>query len=165
VGRAVLLDLPRFTRQPWLDDDTRIGPADLDLCAEASGVTIERGDIVLIRTGKLRCCRETGSWNRLQSGPNPGLSVRCAHWIYDREIAALGIDAADVEARPRETECHSPLQMIAVRNSGLLVGTMFDLDLLADACAADRNYAFLFVAPPLPGTEADRSRVNPIAIK
>ncbi|MBW2288083.1 MAG: cyclase family protein, partial [Deltaproteobacteria bacterium] len=53
IGRGVLLDLPRYTRLPWLDDGTRITPKDLDLCAESFGVSIERGDIVLVRTGQL----------------------------------------------------------------------------------------------------------------
>ena len=40
VGRGVLLDLPRFTQQRWLEDGTRILPEHLDACAEAAG----RGD-------------------------------------------------------------------------------------------------------------------------
>lgn len=165
VGRGVLLDLPRFRRRHWLDGGERIGPAELDRCAEASGVSIERGDIVLLRTGSLRRCRENHSWRDLRSGPVPGLSVRCAHWIFEREIAAIAIDAHDIEVRPPETSCQSPLHMIAVRNSGLLVGTMFELDPLADACAADHNYAFLFVAPAVPQAGADRALVHPVAIK
>ena len=40
VGRGVLLDLPRMTKQRWLEDGTRILPEHLDACAEAPG----RGD-------------------------------------------------------------------------------------------------------------------------
>ena len=165
IGRGVLLDLPRYTRLPWLDDGTRITPSDLDLCAESFGVSIERGDIVLVRTGQLRRCREERSWEGFCAGPAPGLTVRCARWIFEREIAALATDTFDVDVRPNETECPQPLRRLAVHDTGLLVGAMFDLDELADACAADGNYAFLFIAPPLPGANAARARANPIAIK
>ena len=41
----------------------------------------------------------------------------------------------------------------------------FQLDALANACAEDGNYAFLFTAPPLPITGAVGSPINPLAIK
>jgi kynurenine formamidase len=165
IGRGVLLDLPRYTRLPWLEDGTRITPHDLDLCAESFGVSIERGDILLVRTGQLRRCREQRRWERVRAGPAPGLALRCARWIFEREIAALATDTFDLEVRPNETEFPQSLRRLAVRDTGLLVGSMFDLEELADACAEDGNYAFLFVAPPLPVAHSDRARSNPIAIK
>jgi len=166
VGRGVLLDLPRYTRMAWLDDGTRISPADLDSCAEAFGVAIERGDIVLVRTGMMKRCLERNSWEGYCGGPAPGLSVHCARWIYEREIAALATDTWGVEVRPNETkDCFQPLHMISLRNTGLLLGEIFALDELADACAEDGNYSFLFVAPPLPITGAVGSPINPLAIK
>jgi kynurenine formamidase len=48
---------------------------------------------------------------------------------------------------------------------GLLVGEIFQLDELAEDCAKDSVYEFLFVAPPLPITGAVGSPVNPLAIK
>jgi hypothetical protein len=48
---------------------------------------------------------------------------------------------------------------------GLLVGEIFDLEPLAEDCAADRRYEFLFTAPPLPITGGVGSPVNPLAIK
>jgi len=166
VGRGVLLDLPRFTRLPWLDDGTRIMPQDLDACAEAFGVSFDRGDVVLVRTGQMSRCLQQGSWDGYCGGPAPGLSIHCARWIFEREIAAVATDTWGVEVRPNETEdCFQPLHMIALRNTGLLLGEIFALDELADACAEDGNYAFLFAAPPLPITGAVGSPVNPLAIK
>jgi kynurenine formamidase len=165
VGRGVLLDLPRYTRLPWLDDGTRITPNDLDLCAEAFGVTVERGDIVLVRTGGIAHCRSERSWSDYRSGPAPGLTARCARWIFEREIAALATDTFELGVRPGDAACDRPLDRISVRDTGLLVGGAFDLDRLSLACAQDGNYAFLFVAPPLPEVKAGRARTNPIAIK
>jgi kynurenine formamidase len=105
------------------------------------------------------------TWRGFRTEPAPGLSVHCAHWIFEREIAVLATDTFDSEVNPCETECDAPLRRISVHNGGLLVGAMFDLDELSDACAADRNYAFLFVAPPLSVAGADCTRVNPVVIK
>jgi len=166
IGRGILLDLPRFTRQPWLENGTRIRPVDLDACAEAFGVTVEPGDTVLVRTGMMTRCREQRSWAGYFGGPAPGLSTLCARWIYEREIAAIATDTWGVEVRPYETpDCSQPLHLIAVRNMGLLIGEVFDLDALADACAEDRRYEFLFSAASLPTTGSARAPLNPLAIK
>jgi len=166
VGRGVLLDMPRYTSQRWLDDATRIYPQDLDACAEAQGVAIESGDIVIVRTGMMTRCLEEKSWDGFCGGPAPGLSVHCARWIYEREIAAVATDTWGVEVIPNEThDCFQPLHMISLRNTGLLLGEIFFLDDLAAACAEDANYAFLFTAPPLPSTGAVGSPINPLAIK
>jgi len=45
------------------------------------------------------------------------------------------------------------------------MGEIFQLKELADDCAADQVYEFLFVAPALPITGAVGSPVNPLAIK
>jgi len=166
VGRAVLLDLPRFVRRPWLDDGTRILPADLDACAEASGVTVDTGDILLVRTGRMTRCFAQGSWQGYADGPAPGLSLRCARWLHERQVAAVASDTACVEVIPHETpDCALPLHQIAVRDMGLWLGDTFHLDRLAEACAADGRYALLFAAPPLPTHGALGAPINPVAIK
>lgn len=166
VTRGVLLDLPRTRGARWLEDGTPIRPGDLDACAEAQGVTVERGDAVLVRTGKMTRCLEEGSWKGYCGGPAPGLSLHCARWIYEREVAAVATDTWGVEVIPNETEdCFQPLHMVSLRNTGVLLGEIFSLDRLADACAADGDYAFCFVAPPLPISRAVGSPINPLAIK
>ena len=58
-----------------------------------------------------------------------------------------------------------PLHIILMVHAGLLIGEIFDLEALADDCAADGQYEFLFSAPPLPITGGVGSPVNPMAIK
>ena len=48
---------------------------------------------------------------------------------------------------------------------GLFIGELWDVDELADDCAADGVYEFFLVAAPLPVTGAVGAPVNPIAIK
>ncbi len=166
VGRGVLLDMPRFKGLRWLEKGTPILPEELDACAEAQGVAVESGDIVLVRTGTITRCLEEKSWKGYCGGPSAGLSVHCARWIYEREVAAVCADTWGVEVLPNETsDCFQPLHMISLRNTGVLLGEIFLLDDLSRACAEDGNYAFLFTAPPLPITGAVGSPINPLAIK
>jgi kynurenine formamidase len=166
VGRGVLLDLPRFLRHEWLDAGTRVLPLDLDNCAEALGVTVERGDIVLVRTGWLERCFREESRRDYCGEPAPGLSVHCARWLYEREVAAVASDTWSIEVTPSEiAACDRPLQEIALARTGLLVGNVFSFDVLSEACADDGEYAFLFTAPLLPAPGAEGYPVNPLAIK
>jgi len=166
VGRGVLLDLPRFLRHPWLDEGTRVLPRDLDNCAEFMGVTVERGDIVLLRTGRLTRCFHEGSWRGYRDGAAPGLSVHCARWLYEREVAAVASDTWNLEVIPNETDTSQQmLDEIALRRMGLLLGKTFHLDTLSEVCAADGEYAFLFTAPLLPALGAVGYPINPLAIK
>jgi hypothetical protein len=55
--------------------------------------------------------------------------------------------------------------MLALRDMGMPLGEMFNLDALAADCAADGRYAFLLAAPPLAFTNAVGSPVNPLALK
>ncbi len=166
VARGVLLDLPRWHGLRWLENGTAIRPEDLDACAEAQGVTIESGDLVLVRTGMMTRCLEEKSWAGYCGGPAPGLSLRCAPWLHAREVAGVATDTWGVEVIPNETaDCFQPLHMVAIRDMGCLFGEIFHLDALAAACAQDGRYAFLFVGPPLPITGAVGSPINPLAIK
>jgi hypothetical protein len=48
---------------------------------------------------------------------------------------------------------------------GMTMGEIFQVKELADDCAGDKTYEFLFVAPAIPITGAVGSPVNPLAIK
>ncbi len=166
VSRGVLLDIPRLVEKPWLEPGEAIYPEHLDAAAARENVRIERGDIVLIRTGQLAQVRAQGSWGQYAGGPAPGLSLRCAEWLAQKEVAGYATDTWGTEVIPNETpDCFQPLHCVAIVHMGMLVGEIFDLEELAKDCAEDGTYEFLFVAPPLPITGAVGSPVNPQAIK
>ena len=164
--RGVLLDIPRYKGKQWLDPGEAIYPADLDGAAEMGKVSVGTGDIVLIRTGQIGQVRAEESWGEYSGGSAPGLGVDCAAWICENEIAGYATDTWGTEVIPNETsEIFQPLHMILIVHAGMLIGEIFDLEGLADDCANDGVYEFLFVAPPLPITGAVGSPINPQAIK
>ena len=128
VGRGVLLDIPRVKGVPWLEPGEVIHAADLDAAAEAQGITVGRGDIVLIRTGQMGQCRAEGAWGCLCRRRAPGLGLDTVGWIHDRDIAAVATDTWGAEVLPNETpDVFQPLHIILIVHMGLLVGEIFDL--------------------------------------
>jgi kynurenine formamidase len=111
-------------------------------------------------------CRERGSWGDYAGGPAPGLSFHTAEWVHARELAAVATDTWAMEVQPNEIpDTYQPLHQVFIPNMGLTIGEIFNLDELADDCAADGVYEFFFVAPPLPITGAVGSPINPLAMK
>jgi kynurenine formamidase len=166
VGRGILLDLPRATGRDWLQDGEVVGEEDLEAAAGRQGLQARRGDFVLVRTGAMTRARQQGSWGDYAGGPAPGLGLSAVDWIARHEIAAVATDTWGMEVRPNETaDVLQPLHIILIAHMGLWVGEIFDLDALADECAGDGRYEFLFCGPPLPFTGAVGSPLNPIAIK
>jgi kynurenine formamidase len=165
VGRAVLLDLPRAKGVEALDDGYAITVEDLDQAAEFGRVEVREGDIVLLRTGQLGRCL-TGGWGTYAGGDAPGLSFFTVPWLYERRIAAVASDTWGVEVRPNELpDSFQPFHIPTVVYMGLLLGEMFNLEALAEACADDSSYSMLFVAPPLAVTGTAGAPPGPVAIR
>lgn len=166
VGRGVLLDIARYKGVDSLADGYGVTVADLEGCAAAQNLTIQRGDFVLFRTGHMERCLKQGDWGGYAGGDAPGLCFETAHWIHGQEIAAICADTWGCEVRPNQCpEVNQPWHWVVIPMIGLSMGEMFYLKELADDCARDGAYAFFFVAPPLPITGAVGSPINPQAIK
>jgi kynurenine formamidase len=166
VTRGVLLDIPRVKGVEWLEPGYAVTADDLEAATRAHRITVGRGDALLVRTGQMTMCRRRKSWGDYAGGDAPGLSFHTADWLHAHEVAAVATDTWGMEVRPNEiADSYQPLHQILIPHMGLLVGEIFELDALADDCAADRVYEFQFVAPPLPITGAVGTPVNPLAIK
>ncbi|MFD7961251.1 cyclase family protein [Streptomyces zaomyceticus] len=166
AGRAVLLDVGRTAGENGeLPDGFAITEEHLAAAAEAQGVIVGRGDIVLVRTGQLARVRRDG-WGDYAGGAAPGLSFTTASWLHGSEIAAIATDTWGFEVRPNEFDhAFQPLHQVVIPHIGLLIGEMWDLEALAEDCAADGVYEFWLTAAPLPITGAVGSPVNPVAVK
>jgi kynurenine formamidase len=163
TSRGVLLDLVRHRgAEVFLERGNPITPEELDDVARAQGVTVGRGDIVLIRTGWWARFLMTGN----KTEPYSGLHWHCASWLHDHEVAAVASDNLQVEDPiPDVDGAFLPLHLLCLRDMGLMLGEYWDLTALAADCAADGVYEFQLIAPPLRFVGAVGSPVNPIAIK
>jgi len=160
------VDMPRLKNVPWLEPGYGISIADLEAALLEEQLEIHKGDALIVRTGHIAMCRDKGGWGDYAGGDAPGMSFETAEWVHRHEIAAVATDTWGMEVRPNEIEgALHPLHQIFLPCMGLLVGEIFDLEVLADDCASDGVYEFLFVAPPLPITGGVGSPINPLAIK
>lgn len=166
VGRGVLLDLQRVINDGQrLPQGYAVTAGDLDRAVSHAGVAIGRGDILLIRTGHLPWFYTLKDKREFWKGA-PGLGRTTVPWLHRHELAAVAVDNVTVEVQPAEgTGELLPLHGALLRDLGLTLGEMFDLEPLAADCAEDGVYECLFVAQPLRIPGAVGSPINPLAIK
>jgi kynurenine formamidase len=156
VGRAVLLDLATDGPLPGghaIDADA------LEAAANAQGVEVGAGDILLIRTGHLGWLLDGNT----ETAGAPGLTYRALPWLHARDVAMVALDNLAAEVLPAEGVL--PFHVGAIRDLGMMIGELFDLDAIAADCAADGVYEMFFAAPPLPVVNGVGSPLNPVVIK
>ena len=167
VGRGVLLDMARFLGKDYLGAKETYTHEDLEACAKAQSVTIEKRDILIIRTNHLQLFFEIGD-AFYEDFCECGLvySPELVEWFKDKEIPNLVTDtiANEVTTDPN-TGVALTLHNALMRNLGVAFTEICDLEKLAEDCAADKRYAFFYVAAPLKITQATGSPVNPVVIK
>jgi kynurenine formamidase len=164
VGRGVLVDIARHRGVEWLEAGQSVEPDELDAALAAQGVVLASGDILAVRTGWRRKALVEGWAGWLTT--NPGLGVACAAWIHRHEIAAVVSDNWGIEVQPAPPDQGLlPLHCILIRDMGMMLGEIFDLEELAADCATDGVWEFFFSGPPLRVAGGIGSPVSPIAVK
>ncbi len=167
VGRAVLLDMARFLGKDNLAAAETFTHEDLQACAKAQGIEIQKRDIIIIRTNFLKLFFDLG--DKFYEGfCEPGLvySPELVQWFQDMEIPNL---VTDTIANEVTTDPNNGVALVLhnalMRNLGVTLTEIADLELLAEDCAEDKQYAFLYVAAPLKVAKGSGSPVNPVVIK
>ena len=191
AGRGVLVDLPRYFAGTGRDYDITtnqmIWPSDLDAALAFQGVTLESGDIMLLRTGWSGYYLELGPAGQERfrrdgmHAPGLGQSPEMVEYLWDHQVAMVASDNAGVEAHPvnpdsgfvipgedvpeRGPSHNGMLHRPLIALLGLLLGECWKLDELAGACAADGRYEFLLTAKPLNLVGGVGSPANAMAVK
>jgi kynurenine formamidase len=177
VGRFVLADVARHRAaigQPIRQDESvAIGPGDLEACLGWEGVSLEIGDILLIRFGWIGWYEQANPEIRAELAASdlfaaPGLAcdASVAAWLWDSGVAAVAGDNPALEVMPfNEALDDGYLHYRLIPLLGMAVGELFALDQLAADCAADTVYEGLFTAAPLNKTGGSGSPANAIAVK
>jgi len=98
----------------------------------------------------------------------PGLvySPELVQWFQDMEIPNLVTDtiANEVTFDPNNGAA-LVLHNALMRNLGITLTEIADLEKLADDCAEDGQYAFFYAAAPLKVAQGSGSPVNPLVVK
>lgn len=176
ISRGVLLDVARSKGLELLEPGYPITPEDLDAACALGSLTVEPGDVVLVRTGQAAHLALPGRPGIRGAAPRrdlvaytwptPGLTMATAVWFHDHDVAAVATDTMVLEVYPGEDkDLYLPVHLLHLVEMGMTQGQNFFLDELADACADDGRYDFLLDATPLPFTNALGSPVNPVALR
>ncbi|MET0821078.1 MAG: cyclase family protein [Aeromicrobium sp.] len=190
AGRAVLIDVDRYLRAQGRPIDHHssdtVTAADLDEAVASQGTTIRPGDVVLIRFGWL-----TWYLDHAPAAVKEGLSSELVHpgleqshdvlaWLWDHRVSLIAADNFALECWPASPDSpfytraeladgsRDPHSGIMHRSLigllGMPIGELWDLDELATACAAARQWSVLLTAAPLTIVGGVGSPANAIAI-
>lgn len=159
--RGVLVDIPLLKDKPFMEDDEAVYPEDLDAWEKKTGVRIESGDAVFLRTGRWRRVAEKGPLNLGQKAP--GLYASCGKWLRQRDIALFGSDVVQ-DVRPSRIEgVNQPIHQLFLVSVGTPLFDNCDLEAVSKAAAQRKRSTFLFTFATLRVPGATGSPSNPIA--
>ena len=166
ISRGILLDVARALGREVLEPGHPITPGDLDAACDLAQVTVEPGDILLVRTGQMVHLAPERRDLLAYTFPSPGLTIETAGWFHARDVAAVATDTLPFEVIPCQREdAYLPVHLLHLVEMGMTQGQNWVLDPLAEDCAADSRYTFLLDATPLPLTHGLGSPLNPVALK
>ena len=158
VARGILIDLAGYKEEKTLSKNYRITAVDLREALIKQQITIEPGDIVLIRTGQARFYQNSSEY----LDDFPGISLGAAKWLVeDKKIMLLGADNLSFEAFPSEREDNwVPVHTYLLAEKGV----MFMEQMFLEELARDRVYEFVFLAASLKLKGASGAPIRPFAI-
>jgi kynurenine formamidase len=162
TARGVLLDIAALRGVRWLEGGYQISAAELEEAQRAAGVTVQEGDVLLIRTGHALRRQTEGPWDSARE--KAGLHPRAMPWLADRHIAALGSDG-DSDAAPSAcADLVIPAHVLGITAMGLHFFDALALDDLAAECVRQGRHEFLFTAAPVHAVGQTGTAINPVAV-
>jgi kynurenine formamidase len=170
VSRGVLLDVPRAEGVEALEPGRPVMPEDLTKTAEAQGVEVGAGDVVLLRTGRWHPSAQEGpSSKAVSDDPShwhamSGWHATCMPWLHERDVAMIGSDVPQEVRPPPFPDFAAPVHIVGLVAMGLPLIDNCDLESLATACAELERWEFQFVVAPLRIVGGSGSPVNPLAM-
>jgi kynurenine formamidase len=159
MSRGILIDVAAYKGVPMLPDTYEITVEDLEGALKKQGTSIQAGDAILINTG----------WHKLWAVDNaryvkscPGIGVKAAQWLLDKDPLLLGSDNWPVEVAPNpDPKLSLPLHQMAL----VVHGVHLLENLKLDDLAGKQVYEFAFVMQPMKIQGGTGSTVTPVAIR
>ena len=160
-ARGVLIDIPWLRGLPYLDKNATISGHDLDEWAAKSGVHVQPGDAVVIRTGRWALRDAKGPWDI--GSASAGLDPSAMEWLHKRDAALLVSDAAH-DAIPSAVQgVDFPIHVLAIVAMGMPLADQCNLEDIAREAQRLHRYTFLLTLAPERVRGGTGSLVNPIA--
>jgi kynurenine formamidase len=160
IRRGLLLDVPACLGLDRCEGGYEITVDDLDAACSRQDVTVERGDVVLVRSGWGGLFGEGEAYVGRDTGV-PGVGEAGARWLAERQVHAAGADTIAFERlAPQGGHALLPAHRVLLVESGIYIIEALDLEDLA----ARQYHVFTFVLVPLNIYGATGSPVRPLAL-
>ena len=157
IARGVLIDVAAFKGVGTLTNNYRVTSKDLKEALERQSTTLEKGDVVLIRTGQARHYESAAAFLH----EYPGISLEAVKWLVEEKGAMLlGADNLSLEAFPSErVDNWVPVHTYLLAERGV----MFMEQMRLEELSRDRVYEFSFIAASLKLRGASAGPMRPLA--
>ncbi len=158
VARGVLIDVASAKELEMLPPLYRITAEDLRDTLKLQNVVLRQGDVVMIRTGRMKFYEEEAKY----MVNTPGLSLGAARFLVEEKgVMAVGADNLSFEVFPSEVDGnYVPVHTYLLAEQGV---TILELVNLADL-ARDEVYEFAFIGASLKLRGASGAPMRPIAM-
>ena len=158
VGRGVLIDMAKHRNVDMLKEGEIFSTDEIKAAAQAQGVQIREGDIVVFHTGWLSLL---GKDNPRFGAGEPGIDGAAAEYLASLNVVAVGADTWGIEAVPfknpnRLWEAH---QVLLAKNGIYILETLNTAALVRDGV---KEFLFVLGQPLYKG--AVQGIINPVAI-
>lgn len=162
ITRGVLMDIPRLKGVEYLEPRTPIYPEDLEAWERMAKVKVQRGDVMIVRTGRWARRDKVGPWAINEVGL-AGMHMSCARWLHERDVSIIGGDGAQ-DVLPSGVEgINQPIHLLCIVAMGVPIFDNLDLELISREAAKRNRWEFLVTASPAAVPGATGSVLNPIA--
>ena len=159
VSRGILLDMTAYFGEDMLPEGKAFNSKEIKAAAQAQGIKIEAGDVVLFHTGWLNLSDTDPV--RFMSG-QPGLGVDGAKYLAQQDVVAVGADTWALEVLPAEIEGEQfPVHPELLAKNGVYILENMD----TRALAKDGVHEFLFVLGQPRFVGSVQAVINPVAIR
>lgn len=158
IARGVLIDVATAKGVEQLGPGYRITRSDIQEALRQQKVTLQTGDVVLIRTGRMQDYADSQTY---MNNP-PGMGLEAARFLVeDGGAMIVGADNLSFESFPSELETdYVPVHTYLLAQRGTPIIELLNLELLA----RDRVYEFAFIGGSLKFRGADAAPLRPIAL-
>ncbi|EIE49978.1 cyclase family protein [Salipiger aestuarii] len=162
VGRGVMLDMAAYYGVDMVQEGTPYTEEDIRGAAEAQGVELREGDVVLFNSNWMDLLDGDAPDPERFGAQEPGVGVSGAEYLTELGVMAVGADTWGMEVVPAETEGDAfRVHQILQPEHGIYILENMDTRALAD----DGVHEFLFVLGQARIKGAVQMIINPIAIR
>src|SRR2546430_2707931 len=137
------IGMPSWVAADVLPDGYAITPKDLQAAVKRQKVELRKGDVVLVRTGRMRVWPDFSGY--LEN--TPGIGLDAAKWLCEEAGAmCIGADTIALEVLPsEEPDVFLPVHAYMFSTAGAQIIEVVDMEEIA----AEKQYEFAFLGFPM----------------